>query len=123
MLENGLGLWAILLSKGNQYFSCIPVIFSAELSCHFCVYLLKVKISEKSSVLEEAEKKIAELTSKVEEQQKLILKLEDDILKVCSPCSCDISHIASRSYCPLNIYNSYRSMSSAYMVTLNSATV
>lgn len=46
------------------------------------MYLLKVKISEKSSLLEEAEKKIAELTSKVEEQQKLILKLEDDILKV-----------------------------------------
>lgn len=45
---------------------------------------LKVKISEKSSLLEEAEKKIAELTSKVEEQQKLILKLEDDILKGCS---------------------------------------
>ncbi|KAI4998385.1 hypothetical protein ZWY2020_053727 [Hordeum vulgare] len=45
---------------------------------------LKVKISEKSSLLEEAEKKIAELTSKVEEQKKLILKLEDDILKGCS---------------------------------------
>ncbi|AQK63548.1 protein CASP [Zea mays] len=42
---------------------------------------LKVKISEKTSVLEEAEKRIVELTSKVEEQQKLILKLEDDILK------------------------------------------
>ncbi|TKV91749.1 hypothetical protein SEVIR_9G118500v4 [Setaria viridis] len=42
---------------------------------------LKVKISEKTSLLEEAEKRIAELTSKVEEQQKLILKLEDDILK------------------------------------------
>ncbi|OEL35962.1 Protein CASP [Dichanthelium oligosanthes] len=45
---------------------------------------LKVKISEKTSLLEEAEKRIAELTSKVEEQQKLILKLEDDILKVVS---------------------------------------
>lgn len=44
--------------------------------------ILKVKISEKTSVLEEAEKRIVELTSKVEEQQKLILKLEDDILKV-----------------------------------------
>lgn len=43
---------------------------------------LKVKISEKSNLLEEAEKRITELTSKVEEQQKLILKLEDDILKV-----------------------------------------
>ena len=43
---------------------------------------LKVKISEKTSLLEEAEKRITELTSKVEEQQKLILKLEDDILKV-----------------------------------------
>nr|CAB3498471.1 unnamed protein product [Digitaria exilis] len=42
---------------------------------------LKVKISEKTSLLEEAEKRIVELTSKVEEQQKLILKLEDDILK------------------------------------------
>ncbi|KAG2546482.1 hypothetical protein PVAP13_9KG036165 [Panicum virgatum] len=42
---------------------------------------LKVKISEKTSLLDEAEKRIAELTSKVEEQQKLILKLEDDILK------------------------------------------
>ncbi|XP_062212192.1 protein CASP-like [Phragmites australis] len=42
---------------------------------------LKVKISEKSTLLEEAEKRIAELTLKVEEQQKLILKLEDDILK------------------------------------------
>ncbi|CAN6292230.1 unnamed protein product [Urochloa humidicola] len=42
---------------------------------------LKVKISEKTSLLEEAEKRIAELTSKVEEQKKLILKLEDDILK------------------------------------------
>jgi homeobox protein cut-like len=46
------------------------------------VIFLKVKISEKSNLLEEAEKKITELTSKVEEQQKLILKLEDDILKV-----------------------------------------
>uniref|UniRef100_A0A0E0KI44 Protein CASP n=1 Tax=Oryza punctata TaxID=4537 RepID=A0A0E0KI44_ORYPU len=42
---------------------------------------LKVKISEKSNLLEEAETKIAELTAKAEEQQKLILKLEDDILK------------------------------------------
>ncbi|KAF0910242.1 hypothetical protein E2562_001430 [Oryza meyeriana var. granulata] len=42
---------------------------------------LKVKISEKSNLLEEAEKRIAELTAKAEEQQKLILKLEDDILK------------------------------------------
>ncbi|CAL4926936.1 unnamed protein product [Urochloa decumbens] len=42
---------------------------------------LKVKISEKTSLLEEAEKRITELTSKVEEQKKLILKLEDDILK------------------------------------------
>ncbi|XP_072992174.1 protein CASP [Typha latifolia] len=45
---------------------------------------LKVKISEKTSALEAAERKIAELTSKAEEQQKLITKLEDDILKGCS---------------------------------------
>ncbi|XP_042449378.1 protein CASP-like [Zingiber officinale] len=42
---------------------------------------LKVKISEKTSILEAAEAKIAELTAKVDEQQKLITKLEDDILK------------------------------------------
>ncbi|XP_052179854.1 protein CASP [Diospyros lotus] len=42
---------------------------------------LKVKLSEKTSLLEEAEGKIAELTAKVTEQQKLIQKLEDDILK------------------------------------------
>ncbi|XP_020104636.1 protein CASP [Ananas comosus] len=42
---------------------------------------LKVKISEKTSLLESAEKTIAELTTKVDEQQKLIAKLEDDILK------------------------------------------
>ncbi|XP_028792831.1 protein CASP [Neltuma alba] len=42
---------------------------------------LKVKLSEKTSLLEEAEHKIAELTAKVHEQQKLIQKLEDDILK------------------------------------------
>ncbi|OAY74788.1 Protein CASP [Ananas comosus] len=42
---------------------------------------LKVKISEKTSLLESAEKTITELTTKVHEQQKLIAKLEDDILK------------------------------------------
>ncbi|KAJ9174065.1 hypothetical protein P3X46_017136 [Hevea brasiliensis] len=42
---------------------------------------LKVKLSEKVSLLETAESKIAELTAKVNEQQKLIQKLEDDILK------------------------------------------
>ncbi|XP_044477720.1 protein CASP-like [Mangifera indica] len=42
---------------------------------------LKVKLSEKSSLIETAEGKIAELTAKVNEQQKLIQKLEDDILK------------------------------------------
>ncbi|KAJ7969655.1 Protein CASP [Quillaja saponaria] len=42
---------------------------------------LKVKISEKTSLLETTEQKIAELTAKVNEQQKLIQKLEDDILK------------------------------------------
>ncbi|KAL8463647.1 hypothetical protein ACS0TY_033562 [Phlomoides rotata] len=41
----------------------------------------KVKISEKSSLLEAAEVKIRELTTQVEEQQRLIQKLEDDILK------------------------------------------
>lgn len=42
---------------------------------------LKVKISEKTSVLETAEAKIVGLTQKVNEQQRLIAKLEDDILK------------------------------------------
>ncbi|GAB2270239.1 hypothetical protein Dimus_005143 [Dionaea muscipula] len=42
---------------------------------------LKVKLSEKASLLEAAEIKITELTGKVHEQQKLIQKLEDDILK------------------------------------------
>ncbi|KAJ7973904.1 putative Protein CASP [Quillaja saponaria] len=42
---------------------------------------LKVKLSEKTSLLETAEQKIAELTEKVNEQQKLIQKLEDDISK------------------------------------------
>ncbi|KAM7479726.1 hypothetical protein LguiA_027939 [Lonicera macranthoides] len=42
---------------------------------------LKVKISEKTSLLESAEAKIAELMMKVNEQQRLIQKLEDDILK------------------------------------------
>ncbi|XP_022988038.1 protein CASP [Cucurbita maxima] len=41
----------------------------------------KVKLSEKSSLLDTAESKIAELTEKVAEQQKLIQKLEEDILK------------------------------------------
>ncbi|XP_050945488.1 protein CASP-like [Cucumis melo] len=41
----------------------------------------KVKLSEKSSLLDTAESKIAELTEKVVEQQKLIQKLEEDILK------------------------------------------
>lgn len=42
---------------------------------------LKVKLSEKTSLLETAEGKIAELMEKVNEQQRLIQKLEDDILK------------------------------------------
>lgn len=42
---------------------------------------LKVKLSEKSSLLEMAESKGAELSAKVNEQKKLIAKLEDDILK------------------------------------------
>ncbi|KAK4767942.1 hypothetical protein SAY87_003083 [Trapa incisa] len=42
---------------------------------------LKVKLSEKISLLESAEGKVAELTEKVTEQQKLVQKLEDDILK------------------------------------------
>ncbi|CAI9113612.1 OLC1v1014245C1 [Oldenlandia corymbosa var. corymbosa] len=42
---------------------------------------LKVKLSEKKSLVEAAEAKIGELTAKVDEQQKLIQKLEDDILK------------------------------------------
>ncbi|KAF7813797.1 protein CASP [Senna tora] len=42
---------------------------------------MKVKLSEKTSLLETAEQKIAELTVKINEQQKLIQKLEDDILK------------------------------------------
>ncbi|KAL8031031.1 hypothetical protein ABFX02_13G000300 [Erythranthe guttata] len=41
----------------------------------------KVKIAEKSSLLEAAEVKIRELTTQVNEQQRLIQKLEDDILK------------------------------------------
>lgn len=42
---------------------------------------LKVKLSEKTSLLEAAESKVEELTTKVNEQQRLIQKLEDDILK------------------------------------------
>ncbi|CAK9147775.1 unnamed protein product [Ilex paraguariensis] len=42
---------------------------------------LKVKLSEKTSLLETAEAKIGELTTKLLEQQRLIQKLEDDILK------------------------------------------
>ncbi|KMT11146.1 hypothetical protein BVRB_5g110790 [Beta vulgaris subsp. vulgaris] len=42
---------------------------------------LKVKLSEKTSVLEAAEAKVSELNVKVDEQQKLIQKLEDDISK------------------------------------------
>lgn len=42
---------------------------------------LKVKLSEKTSLLEAAELKIEELTAKVNEQQILIQKLEEDILK------------------------------------------
>ncbi|XP_065860703.1 protein CASP [Euphorbia lathyris] len=42
---------------------------------------LKVKLSEKVSLLEAAESKIVVLTAKVNEQQKLIQKLEDDISK------------------------------------------
>ncbi|KAK4489072.1 hypothetical protein RD792_004866 [Penstemon davidsonii] len=42
---------------------------------------LKVKLAEKSSMLEAAEVKIRELTTQINEQQGLIQKLEDDILK------------------------------------------
>lgn len=42
---------------------------------------LKVKLSEKTTLLEAAEAKEAELIAKVNEQQRLITKLEDDILK------------------------------------------
>ncbi|KAL7160999.1 hypothetical protein ACSBR2_041614 [Camellia fascicularis] len=42
---------------------------------------LKMKLSEKTSLLEAAEGKIAELTAEVNEQQRLIQKLEDDIQK------------------------------------------
>lgn len=42
---------------------------------------LKVKLSEKSSLLEKADGEISELAEKVNEQKKLIQKLEDDILK------------------------------------------
>lgn len=42
---------------------------------------LKVKLSEKTSLLEAAEVQRDELTAKVNEQQRLIQKLEDDILK------------------------------------------
>ncbi|KAL3512268.1 hypothetical protein ACH5RR_024985 [Cinchona calisaya] len=42
---------------------------------------LKVKLSEKTSLLVAAEAKREELTAKVNEQQRLIQKLEDDILK------------------------------------------
>ncbi|KAH6828903.1 CCAAT-displacement protein alternatively spliced product [Perilla frutescens var. hirtella] len=41
----------------------------------------KVKIAEKSSLLEAAEIKVKELTTQVNDQQRLIQKLEDDILK------------------------------------------
>ncbi|PIN11084.1 Transcription factor/CCAAT displacement protein CDP1 [Handroanthus impetiginosus] len=41
----------------------------------------KVKIAEKSSLLEAAEGKVRELTAQINEQQRLIQKLEDDILK------------------------------------------
>ncbi|XP_047950395.1 protein CASP-like [Salvia hispanica] len=41
----------------------------------------KVKIAEKSSLLEAAEIKIKDLTTQIDEQQRLIQKLEDDILK------------------------------------------
>ncbi|GMQ11225.1 hypothetical protein CsSME_00053940 [Camellia sinensis var. sinensis] len=42
---------------------------------------LKMKLSEKTSLLEAAEGKVAELTAEVNEQQRLIQKLEDDIQK------------------------------------------
>ncbi|XP_058107939.1 protein CASP isoform X2 [Magnolia sinica] len=42
---------------------------------------LKVKFSEKTSLLEAAKAKEAELIAKLNEQQRLITKLEDDILK------------------------------------------
>ncbi|KMZ66012.1 putative Protein CASP [Zostera marina] len=45
---------------------------------------LKVKHSEKTNLLREAETKLEELTTKINEQQKLITKLEDDILKGCN---------------------------------------
>ncbi|KAL6499247.1 hypothetical protein OROHE_026157 [Orobanche hederae] len=42
---------------------------------------VKVKIDEKSSLLEAAEVRIGELIAQINEQQRLIQKLEDDILK------------------------------------------
>lgn len=42
---------------------------------------LKIKLSEKASLLEKAEAQLEELTAKINEQQRLIQKLEDDILK------------------------------------------
>ncbi|GAB4845312.1 hypothetical protein Ancab_038721 [Ancistrocladus abbreviatus] len=42
---------------------------------------LKVKLSEKTSLLQAAEAEVAELKVKIDEQKKLIQKLEDDILK------------------------------------------
>ncbi|XP_065638014.1 protein CASP isoform X1 [Quercus suber] len=42
---------------------------------------LKVKLNDKTALLEAAESKTEELKAKVNEQQKLIQKLEDDILK------------------------------------------
>jgi homeobox protein cut-like len=74
------GYWKLrFCCLGNSFSNSIFIFWNWLISCVF-----KVKISEKTSLLEEAEKRIAELTSKVEEQQKLILKLEDDILKVIS---------------------------------------
>ena len=79
--------WKLVWCSEQFFFGqSVILMYTYYLPCWNCLisslYLLKVKISEKSNLLEEAENKIAELTSKVEEQQKLILKLEDDILKV-----------------------------------------
>ncbi|GAB2217164.1 hypothetical protein Droror1_Dr00000329 [Drosera rotundifolia] len=51
---------------------------------------LKVKLYEKTSLLEATESNVSQLSAKVDEQQKLIQKLEDDISK-----SADYKHISS----------------------------
>lgn len=74
-------IFAIICKQFLQhFFSLIFRLLAASLINTF--FFLKVKLSEKSSMLEAAEAQIAELTAKVNEQQGLIVKLEDDILKV-----------------------------------------